>query len=208
MTNTAEVKDTFTSALADLHPQLVVYARRRWKGVVDPDDLVQDVMVLALRFREQYRGESTLKTWVFEIIKKRVMDMLRRQRVREAISLDEMLHEPPSHMLSPEDTLISKEPWERVMKVLFELSAPMKMDMRKYLGSNHTPFSSTEKGRIHRAMKIVRVKLKINLGVNMVCKKCGSQFVGSQRQRAQMRKGGVVFCSKKCWGKIAKNLVE
>lgn len=66
-------------AIAALRPDFVRFARLQ---VRDPDvaeDLVQETLEAALNGIAKFNGRSSLKTWVFGILKNKVIDHLRRQ---------------------------------------------------------------------------------------------------------------------------------
>lgn len=66
-------------AIAALRPDFVRFARLQ---VRDPDvaeDLVQETLEAALKGIAKFNGKSSLKTWVFGILKNKVVDHLRRQ---------------------------------------------------------------------------------------------------------------------------------
>lgn len=66
-------------AIAALRPDFVRFARLQ---VRDPDvaeDLVQETLEAALNGIARFNGRSSLKTWVFGILKNKVIDHLRRQ---------------------------------------------------------------------------------------------------------------------------------
>lgn len=74
--------------LEGLRLQMVKFATLQ---VGDPDlaeDAVQDALILALRNAKAFGGRSALKTWVFAILKNRIIDLIRqRNRIVTASSL-------------------------------------------------------------------------------------------------------------------------
>lgn len=52
------------------------------------DDIVQDVCVKVLTHWESYHGESKLSTWIYSIARNRCLDELRKQQVRNAVSVE------------------------------------------------------------------------------------------------------------------------
>ncbi|MFP5384007.1 MAG: RNA polymerase factor sigma-70 [Gammaproteobacteria bacterium] len=74
--------------LEELRLQMVKFATIQ---IGDPDlaeDAVQDALVLALRNAGSFGGRSALKTWVFAILKNRIIDLIRqRNRLVTASSL-------------------------------------------------------------------------------------------------------------------------
>lgn len=58
------------------------WVRRLAGPRADTDDLMHDVFVVALRRREEFRAEASVKTWLFRITENVVASRQRRDRVR------------------------------------------------------------------------------------------------------------------------------
>ena len=54
----------------------------------DALDAVQDSFIRAFERLESFKGESTFKTWLLRIVSNRSLDLLRKRKVRLAVSLD------------------------------------------------------------------------------------------------------------------------
>ena len=50
------------------------------------EDMVQEAMEAALRHLQDFTGQSSLKTWVFAILKNKIIDHLRQWLARRAAS--------------------------------------------------------------------------------------------------------------------------
>ncbi|QLB13093.1 RNA polymerase sigma-70 factor (ECF subfamily) [Bisgaardia hudsonensis] len=50
------------------------------------EDLVQDAFVNACKYTQSFRGESSLKTWMFAILKNKIVDFLRSNKKTVALS--------------------------------------------------------------------------------------------------------------------------
>jgi RNA polymerase sigma-70 factor, ECF subfamily len=61
--------DAFRNELIALMPRLRAYAIAVTGGASDADDLVQDTLVRAWRFRDSYQPGSNMKAWVFKILR-------------------------------------------------------------------------------------------------------------------------------------------
>lgn len=74
-------------------PALYRYARRMMRDVDAVSDVVQETFVAAWRRIENFRGESSVRTWLFTICARKVVDS---HRVKRAIPIDDRLIEPVS----------------------------------------------------------------------------------------------------------------
>jgi len=91
-----------TEELARLRPQLIAFALQRTRSREQAEDAVQEALVAALEGLNGYAGTSSLSTWLFGILKHKIVDG-RRRRPREdgvEMDLDELGHDGPG----PEQT--------------------------------------------------------------------------------------------------------
>jgi RNA polymerase sigma-70 factor, ECF subfamily len=70
------------AALADMRPQLLRFARLQLRSDSQAEDAVQEALLAALAGAEKFAGAAAVKTWVFSILKNKIIDELRR-RTRE-----------------------------------------------------------------------------------------------------------------------------
>ena len=91
------------------------------QGVRDEvDELVQDTFVRAFASLDSFRGESTLRTWLFTIERRLMLDRRRAERrSRETVPVQESDHVSEYGAL---DALIAEEVQERVRRSLEALS--------------------------------------------------------------------------------------
>lgn len=67
--------------LAVFRPDLLRFARLQLRDDALAEDVVQDALIGALAGRQEFSGRAALKTWVFSILKNKIVDALRsRQR--------------------------------------------------------------------------------------------------------------------------------
>lgn len=76
------ITEEIHAALATLRPQLLRFARLQLRSEAQAEDAVQEAMLAALAGAEKFTGAAAAKTWVFSILKNKIIDELRR-RVRE-----------------------------------------------------------------------------------------------------------------------------
>ncbi|MDG4663096.1 sigma-70 family RNA polymerase sigma factor [Mycobacterium sp. 236(2023)] len=81
-------------------PSLYRYARRMTRDDAAVQDIVQETFVAAWRQIDRFRAESSVKTWLFAICARKVVDS---HRVKRAEPLDDRLLEPadPSPSADP-----------------------------------------------------------------------------------------------------------
>lgn len=79
--------------LASLRPELYARAMRMARSPSRAEDLVQDTMVRALRFEQQYRPGTNLRAWVGQILRTVFLSHCRRRK-RELRALDRLQSDP------------------------------------------------------------------------------------------------------------------
>jgi len=76
-------------------PALRAYARALLHDREAADDLVQDTLETAVARARQWRGDGTLRSWLFRILLNRFRDGLRRRRAAPVVALFPDAPEPP-----------------------------------------------------------------------------------------------------------------
>lgn len=120
--------DDVQAALAALRPQLLRFARLQLRSDAQAEDAVQEAMLAALAGAANFAGAASVKTWVFSILKNKIIDELRR-RAREGNvgdfaapedegeDFDELFDrrghwaEPPAVWGDPESSLENSQFW-------------------------------------------------------------------------------------------------
>lgn len=84
----------------------MAFALQRMRSREQAEDAVQEALVAALEGLERYAGDASLSTWLFGILKHKIVDGLRRGPREEALDmeLDELVHDGPG----PEQTCASR----------------------------------------------------------------------------------------------------
>ncbi len=99
-------------------PRILQYVRRLVKSEARAEEITQDVFVQMYRFRERYRPESKLSTWVFTIATNLALNELRRPErklrvdlwdTRDAEDRREGPSLPDPSAISPEEGAASRE---------------------------------------------------------------------------------------------------
>lgn len=72
--------------LQELRQQMLRFATLQLSDVHLAEDAVQDALIGALRNANSFAGRAALKTWVFAILKNKIIDILRQRRRRNEVS--------------------------------------------------------------------------------------------------------------------------
>ena len=79
--------------LGALRPELYARALRLTRSPSQADDVVQETMLRALRFENQYRAGTNLKAWVGQVLMSVFLTQCRRKK-RERRALDHLTSDP------------------------------------------------------------------------------------------------------------------
>lgn len=77
---TREASKVGADALAALRPDMLRFAQLQLRDRDTAEDMVQEAIESALRQASRFAGQSSLKTWVFAILRNRIVDHLRSAR--------------------------------------------------------------------------------------------------------------------------------
>jgi len=85
-----------------LRPELTAYCYRMLGSIFDADDAVQDTLIRVWQSWDQFRHESTRRSWIYRIATNVCLDKLRNAK-RRVLSMD--LSDPTTPIVVPQDTL-------------------------------------------------------------------------------------------------------
>lgn len=68
-----------SETLAALRPDLLRFARLQLRDAAAAEDVVQEALLAALQNAQQFAGRAAMKTWVFGILKHKIVDLIRLQ---------------------------------------------------------------------------------------------------------------------------------
>lgn len=143
------------TALAEIRPRLLGFARLQLRSSAAAEDAVQDTLLAAMEGVAKFNGASSFQTWVFSILKYKIIDELRRSTRSQAdvdaeVALDEAVSdlfdqrdhwsEVPAAWGDPDANLEQKRFWETLDACLTKLpAAPARaFMMREFLGLETT----------------------------------------------------------------------
>lgn len=87
-------REAFEVIVTRYGPALHRYGRRMLSTGADADDVVQETFVAAWRQLGSFRGTSSLRTWIFAICSRKIVDT---RRIRRAQPIDDRLLEALPH---------------------------------------------------------------------------------------------------------------
>lgn len=139
------------ASLTEIRPRLLGFARLQLRSAAAAEDAVQDALLAAMEGAAKFSGASSFQTWVFSILKHKIIDELRRSSrspadvdaeaaLDEAVCglFDERDHwaEMPPAWGNPHASLEQKRFWEVMDACLTNLPAsPARVFMmREFLG--------------------------------------------------------------------------
>lgn len=73
--------------VSQFHGRLLSFARRRLKQNADVEDAVQETFLSLVKSLETFRGETSLETWLFQLLRRRIADAHRRVGRNQQVQL-------------------------------------------------------------------------------------------------------------------------
>lgn len=128
-------RDELEAFFSERRDDLVRFAVLQLRDESTAEDAVQEALMAAMQGIDQFQGRSSLKTWVFSILKRKIIDVMRARRREVSASqmsgggederdFDELFNHKgfwatehkPHRWTEPEDSLEQKQFW-----TIFEL---------------------------------------------------------------------------------------
>lgn len=73
--------------VSQFHGRLLAFARRRLGQNADAEDAVQETFLSFMKSLKAFRGEASLETWLFQLLRRRIADAHRRAGRRQHVQL-------------------------------------------------------------------------------------------------------------------------
>ena len=162
----AHVPGAFEQVYRTHAPRLFGVASRL-VGRADAEDLLQEIFLTAYRKLDQYKGESTLGTWLFRLATNLCLDHLRSRGARLTKMTDTMEDEPEAGLaragaiggtidrLDLERAVAALPPGYRTAFVLHDVEGLGHREIAEALGVSE----GTSKSQLHRARLRLRAAL-------------------------------------------------
>lgn len=128
-------KDELEAFFGERRDDLVRFAVLQLRDESTAEDAVQEALIAAMQGIDKFQGRSSLKTWVFSILKRKIIDVMRARRREVSVSqmssggdderdFDELFNHKgfwatehkPHRWTEPEDSMEQKQFW-----TIFEL---------------------------------------------------------------------------------------
>ncbi len=73
--------DISSEQLADIRQQMLKFAQLQLQDIALAEDMVQEAFVNAIKNIDNFQRKAALKTWIFAILKNKIIDYLRKKIV-------------------------------------------------------------------------------------------------------------------------------
>tara|TARA_R110002072_G_C7978936_1_gene535981 strand:+ start:2317 stop:3252 length:936 start_codon:yes stop_codon:yes gene_type:complete len=73
--------------VSQFHGRLLAFARRQLEQNADAEDAVQETFLSLLKSLNLFRGEASLETWLFQLLRRRIADIYRRAGRHQHVQL-------------------------------------------------------------------------------------------------------------------------
>lgn len=141
--------------MTDIHQQMLKFAQLQLRDTAAAEDVVQDALLGAMKNADKFAGKAAFKSWVFAILKNKIIDNIRGKSRTVAISdlqddpsgqedtsflFDEVEHwkaeHAPSKWRNPEQQLQNGQFWQVFEACLNKLPAAQArcFMMREFIG--------------------------------------------------------------------------
>src|SRR5688572_8077846 len=179
-TLTSQEQVRFNELMDATYKKVYNMAYRLSGSRADAEDLTQEAFFRAYRSFRDYEGDRPFENWIFRIVTRLFLDLLRTRRRRvKAVSYDtplataggddNLFFEMPDHSPNPEETLLegtfsedlqkalnSLSPEQRLLVTLADIEGVPYKDIADMLGKP----VGTIRSRLHRTHKLIRARLE------------------------------------------------
>jgi len=175
-----EDQKRFNELMAETYKKVYNMAYRLSGNKVDAEDLTQEAFYRAYRSFSDYEGDRPFENWIFRIVTRLFLDLLRSRRRRvKTVSYDNPLQreggdenlyfEVPEEGPNPEQAILSGTFSEDLQKVMSSLTAEQRtlVTLADIEGVPYKDIAEmmdkpvgTIRSRLHRTHKLIRARLE------------------------------------------------
>ena len=182
--------DAFEPLVLENQQRVYTVALRITGNEADAWDAAQEAFLRAYRSLKDFRGESRFSTWLYKLAGSAAIDLLRRRRDAQLVSLydeEESIPEIPDERFSPETELEKKELRENVQRALSLLPA----DYRQILTLRELGGLSYEELAEELGLEAGTVKSRLSRARQKLCALLSRDGNFSAPAASKKEKGGV-----------------
>lgn len=166
-------KNTFAQIFQENIPNLHAFALQLTRDKNDAEDLYQDTIYKAIRYRHLYKPKTNLQAWLMTIMRNTFINEWRRRKRKQQIAELQIpgvtFSQTTPVRNAGEENIVLQE----IMKALEELDQGLsKPFLMAYKGYKYEEIAEemglplgTVKSRIHQARKLLKTKIKRNYQV-------------------------------------------
>lgn len=135
-------EEAFSEVFARYQHRVVTWCNRVVRDHETATDLAQEVFLKAYRYRESFRGESRLSTWLFSITRNHCLSAVKR-RDDETVALDPVLHRALRDEAGPqpEQIAVRTELYRRMMGLMSRTLEPIEVRVMTLHYGHEVPLS-------------------------------------------------------------------
>ncbi len=95
--------ESYEKRLEAVRPRLLAFARLQLSDQYAAEDLVQDALLAAYQSLDRFRGQAKFETWVFGILRHKLLDEIRSRAKARTISLEQEDYPDIEHFFAAND---------------------------------------------------------------------------------------------------------
>jgi RNA polymerase sigma factor (sigma-70 family) len=103
-------QDAWSQLVERYQGRLVAFARSKTRDAVEAEDLVQDTMVSFLRSLASFRGQASLETYLFSILRRKIIDLYRGRRMNMCLLQDGLSDDESGDTSSAANEIAGSDP--------------------------------------------------------------------------------------------------
>lgn len=126
--NTNKLRQVSSQEIMEIRQQMLNFALLHLKDPHLAEDVVQDAFINAYKYAESFKGEAALKTWIFAILKNKIVDLIKSRQylinysdlVKENSNdkdISELLFEQNGHW---DNTVYQSNEWKNIEQGIYQ----------------------------------------------------------------------------------------
>lgn len=120
-TKTEESANILSEIITDYSKDVYLVAYSFVKDHGTAEEISQDVFIKCFKYIDKFRGESSLKTWIYRITINTSKNYLRRLKFLNKINFHHPVEKAAVHSESPEEIFMKQNRKEMLLQLIFKL---------------------------------------------------------------------------------------